>query len=114
MSDETCPWTGASGTDYIYYVFERHPDVPSRPGNFIYALKNPEGLWVPVYVGEGDLAVRGTGDPELIACVDAKGATHVHLRLNSRKQDREEEVRDLLARYLNAFAPYGCHSPQGG
>ena len=109
MTDMTSLWLGDSGAEYKFFVYERHPDVPSRPGIFIYAKKNDEDLWVPIYVGHGDLSVRGTNDSELLARIDAKGATHVHLRLNSLEIARQGEVADILKRYQNAFEPDGCH-----
>jgi hypothetical protein len=109
MTDETSLWIGESGAKYTYYVYQRHPDVPKRMGIFIYSKKNHEDLWVPLFIGHGDLSVRVATDPELIARIDAKGATHVHLRLNSLEADRQGEIADLLKRYQNAFEPDGCH-----
>ena len=110
MEVDSGPWTGASGAEYVYYVFERDVEVPARMGNYIYARKNQEGHWVPVYMGQGDLSVR-CSDPALLERIGRKQATHVHLRLNAREDDRVQELTDLLARYLNAFEPDGCHSP---
>jgi hypothetical protein len=109
MSDETSLWIGASGAEYTYYVHERHPDIPKRMGTFIYSKKNQEDLWVPVFIGEGDLSVRANADSELMTRINAKGATHVLLRINSVETDRRCEIADLLNRYQNAFEPEGCH-----
>ncbi len=109
MTDVTSLWTGESGANYKFYVYERHPDVPARMGIFIYSKKNHEDLWVPIYIGHGDMSVRCTKDLELMARIDAKGATTVHLRLNSSEVVRQGEVADLLKRYQNAFEPEGCH-----
>lgn len=109
MADDTSLWIGESEEKYHYYVFERHPDVPSRMGIFIYSKKNHEDLWVPLYIGHGDLAVRAAKDPALMAKIEEKGATHVHLRLRSMESDREAEIADLLKRYKNAYEPDGVH-----
>ena len=109
MTDETSLWVGESGAQYLYYVYERHPDVPKRMGIFIYSKKNQEDLWTPVFIGQGDLSIRSSDNPELIARIDAKGATHVLLRVNSDEADRKGEIADLLKRYQNAFEPDGCH-----
>jgi hypothetical protein len=109
MTDETSLWTGESGANYTYYVYERHPDIPKRMGVFIYSKKNDEDLWVPLFIGHGDLSVRSNTDPELMARINAKGATHVLLRVNSVEADRQGELADLLKRYQNAFEPEGCH-----
>ena len=110
MGYDDVAWIGESGTEYIYYVFPIDAEVPARSGSYIYAKRNEEGLWAPVYMGRGDLAKR-CSDPSLLDRIAAKEATHVHLRLNRRENDRIEELADLLTRYKNAFAPVGCHSP---
>jgi hypothetical protein len=114
-NQETCTWVGKSGTRYTYYVYPRHPNLnEGQDGNYIYAKKNSDGRWVPVYMGEGDLAKRATSDHHRIRCIDSKGATHVHLHLNAKKEDRRAEEQDLLANYVNALSPEGCNvSPTG-
>ena len=69
-------------------------------------------MGVPVYIGQGDLSKRATADHHRIRCIDSKGATHVHLHLNSKKDARIAEEQDLLANYLNALTPDGlqCES----
>jgi hypothetical protein len=112
---ETCTWTGASGKNYTYYIWPRHPNIDAgQMGNYIYAKKNSEGRWVPVYIGQGDLSVRSTKDHHRTECIDKKGATHIHMHLNSREPDRLSEERDLLERYTNAYAPNGCNARTGG
>jgi hypothetical protein len=114
-SDETCVWNGASGTNYTYYVWPRHPNIdPNQFGNYIYSKKNAQGLWVPIYIGQGDLSVRCTNSHHQQDCINLKGATHVHLHLNAQERDRLAEERDLLARYTNAYASEGCNVKLGG
>ncbi len=112
MTDENCTWTGASGSTYLFYIYERPPDVPSRPGNYIYARLTSENLWAPVYIGHGDLAVCGENDAALIACIDGKGATHLHLRLCPMEPERVAVLTDLLGAYKNTFPPDGCNPPE--
>jgi hypothetical protein len=114
-TQETCTWTGASGKQYLYYVFPRHPVInDGQDGNYVYAKKNLQGQWVPVYFGQGDLSKRATPDHHRIGCIDTKSATHVHLRLNATKTDRLAEEQDLLGHYTNAYAPHGCNVKLGG
>lgn len=111
MAEETCTWTGKSGTTYTFHVFERPPQVPARPGNFIYARKNSEQLWVPSFIGHGDLAHCREDDAATLACIDGQGATHVHMRLGAMEAERLAVHADLLAAYRNAFPPEGCNDP---
>jgi hypothetical protein len=114
-TQETCNWVGKSGHQYTYYVYARHPNIdPGQDGNYIYAKKNSEGRWVPVYIGEGDLSKRASTDHHRAECIDLKKATHVHLHLNARKEDRRAEEQDLLANYTNALTPHGCNVSSTG
>ena len=112
MTDEYCSWNGASGATYIFYIYQRPPNVPSRLGNYIYARLTSEKLWVPVYIGHGDLAVCSENDAALIACIDAKGATHLHMRLSLMETERLGVHGDLLSSYKNTFPPDGCNPPE--
>jgi hypothetical protein len=108
-------WTGVSGKQYVYYVYQRHPVIdPDQLGNYIYAKKNQNGAWVPIYIGQGDLSARCTKNHHQIECINAKGATHVHLRLNAVERDRRAEESDLLGHFTNAYAPGGCNVKIGG
>jgi hypothetical protein len=114
-NQETCTWIGKTGQKYLYYVYPRGPSINAgQDGNYIYAKKNAQGRWVPIYLGEGDLSKRASTDHHRAQCIDLKGATHVHLHLNPTKDSRRAEEKDLLANYTNALAPQGCNlSPTG-
>lgn len=109
-----CTWTGASGRKYIYTVYPRHPEVtPNEPGNFIYAKLDKQKRWVPIHIGQGNLTQRATVDRRRIDCIEAKGATHVHLHANFKKDDRLAEETDLLENFPQAFVPDGCSEKSG-
>lgn len=111
----TCTWTGASGKKYVYEIHLRHPRMaPNEAGNFIYTRQDEHRRWVPVYIGQGNLTQRGGMDPPRLACVEAKGATHVHLHVNSKKEDRLAEQKDLLDNFPQAYSPDGCNEGPGG
>ena len=107
---QTCTWTGASGRKYVYDVYRRHPHVtPQQAGNFVYAKMDQRKRWVPIYIGEGDLVQRSAVERARAACIDAKGATHVHLHVNFDKEDRIAEENDLLSNFPQAHIPDGCN-----
>ena len=56
-----------------------------------------------------DLTQRAAVDRHCIECVDAKGATHVHLHVNAKKEDRLAELRDLLDNFPGVRQPDGCN-----
>jgi hypothetical protein len=110
----TCNWRGGSGTWYKFYVWTLPVNFgENQSGNYIFTKKNPEGKWVPIYIGQGDLKNRSENHNKA-NCIRAKGATHIHVHLNSGEADRTSEERDLLTRYTNAYAPNGCNEQEGG
>ncbi len=110
---QTCTWTGASGRKYVYDVYRRHPKVsPHQAGNFIYAKMDKQKRWVPIYIGQGDLTQRAAVERHCVECIDAKGATHVHLHVNFDKEDRFAEEKDLLNNFPQAYIPDGCNEGQ--
>lgn len=115
MSDNaTCNWKGASGTSYTYHIYSLPPSFKDgQDGNYIFAKKNELGIWVPIYIGQGDLKSRSDSHHQE-KCIKQKGATHFHAHPNLREADRLTEEKDLLANYLIAYAPNGCNEKIGG
>lgn len=110
----TCDWTGRSGAVYKYWIYALPATFDAgQPGNYIYAKQNREGRWVPVYIGQGELADRATGHHQQ-RCIQQKGATHFHCHKTARESDRLSEEEDLLANYTNAYQPGGCNERRGG
>ncbi len=108
MIHESVVWIGKSGTQYEHFVYDLDSAVPNRLGTYVYAKQNESEIWAPVFMGHGSLSQR-CPDPELLGRIRAKGATHVHLRLNAMEQDGAAELEDMLANYPNAFVPHGCN-----
>jgi len=107
-------WVGASGREYRYFVYALpYGFKGGQDGNYIFARQEPEGKWVPVYIGQGDLGDR-VGNHHRAECIRRKGATHVHARLNASEADRREEEGDLLAAHPEAYVPAGCNEKEGG
>jgi hypothetical protein len=109
----TFDWTGASGKSYVYHIYEVEFDpTAAQDGNYIFA-KVVEKLWRPIYVGEGDLKDR-LAAARKDGCVTRKGATHVHMHLNSDEDDSKAEESDILAAHSVAYAPTGCNVKPSG
>ena len=110
----TINWVGESGKQYKFYI-KRLPVSfnENQDGNYIYARLNEDNRWIPIYIGQGDLKAR-TENHHQSGCINLKGATHIHVHLNSLKEDRLVEERDLLAHYTNAYQPNGCNEREGG
>ncbi|WP_420633638.1 hypothetical protein [Candidatus Palauibacter sp.] len=111
MSPKTCIWKGANGKAYDFYIYALPCRFdPGQVGNYIYARRNDRRLWVPIYIGEGDLAERSSlTQHHRRECIQSKGATHFHCHRNPRREHRLSEEADLLERYTNALHPRGCN-----
>ncbi|MFA5879783.1 MAG: hypothetical protein WC860_06365 [Candidatus Margulisiibacteriota bacterium] len=109
MTDhETCRWEGKSGILYKYYIWELPVNFKeNQKGNYIYTKKNFEGKWQPIYIGQGDLKERSENHHKK-NCISSKGATHLHVHLNLKEEDRINEEEDLLMNYTNAYSS-GCN-----
>ena len=116
MGDKpSCNWKGASGKVYTHYIYALpYSFNEDQDGNYIYAKTNSNNAWVPIYIGQGDLGNRIGSQHHKADCIQSKGATHVHVHLNSNEQSRLDEESDLLARFTNAYAPDGCNEKLGG
>jgi len=90
-------WPGKSGTKYRYRIYDINQTFKKSPANYIYAKKNGEGKWVPIYIGEtGDLSDRTTDAHHQEDCITRNGATHRHVHSSSsNKQTRLNEETDL-------------------
>jgi len=106
-------WTGASGEKYGYWVKKLPFSCdPEQNGNYIFA-KVVNNVWLPVYIGQGDINNRVNDRVHYKAAVN-KGATHVHVHTNPTERDRTSEEQDLLQGHPEAYAPTGCNQKQGG
>lgn len=111
---EQVNWVGGSGRVYTYvaYSLSALPDI-EQDGNYIYAKRNA-GLWIPIYVGQGDLSCRLSTEHHQWACIASKEATHAHVRINASERDRLAEEEDILSSHPMAYAPFGCNLRTGG
>ena len=113
--NSTCVWAGASGKTYTYYINQLPVSFNSdQDGNYIYSKLTATGKWAPIYIGEGDLASRISDSHHQAACIKSKGATHVHVHLNSLHTARKSEEEDLLTNYSSSYKPTGCNEKWGG
>lgn len=112
---ERCKWVGTSGLCYTYIVLRLPCKLHAgQQGNYVFAKRNAEGKWVPVYIGHGELSIACTPYNPQWECILSHGATHFHCHLNEQEQASSDEQDDLLSRYKNAYAPYGCNIAGAG
>jgi hypothetical protein len=107
---ESVNWNGASGRQYAYYIYRLPCSLSTgQNGNYIYT-KVVNNVWVPIYIGQGDLGDRTNIDNHhRSSCLKQKGATHIHAHKNENEANRTAEEQDLLAGHPEAFEPSGCN-----
>ena len=113
---EHVDWIGKSGTSYTFVVIPWPAPLKAGyvDGNYICARQTAQGEWIPVYIGEGDLASPHVQRHELFHLLHQRGVTHVHCHLNNDADARRHEAQDLLARHTAAVMPIGCNEPVEG
>lgn len=110
-----CTWTGASGREYEYDIYRLPLSVePGHAGNYVYAKRDAQHRWAPVYIGQGDLAQSASDKHPRAACIAERGATHFHCHRNADEEARAAEEQDLLGGNRDAFEPAGCNEESGG
>lgn len=89
---------GASGITYKYFVLPPPIVWPAVPVNYMFA-KRIESLWVVVYIGQSDNALRTMPRHVLWdEAVEKYGATHCLAHQGSSNEaERSMEERDLIA-----------------
>jgi len=109
MNQHACSFHGASGADYNYYVFSPNfkPD-DNRFYNYLFASLSPEGSWIPLFIGQGDLQ-QYLSDQAHVQEVALNGATHVLAHVSPHEQQRRMEALDMLASHPQAHAFSGCN-----
>lgn len=104
---EQAEWTGSSGTTYTFVVvpWPAPLDTGVVVGNYICARQSVEGEWIPVCVGEGDLAGPCVETSAYFDELRERGVTHFHCHINNDAAARRREARDLLAGHPFAVMP---------
>ena len=80
-----------------------------QPTSLVTSSTRKHKRWLPIYIGEGNLTQRAGPNPRGVECIDAKGATHIHVHVNYDREDHIAEVKDLLNNFPHAYTPDGCN-----
>jgi len=113
---EHVEWTGGSGRTYTFVVvpWPAPLDFGVVDGNYICARQTKNGEWIPVYIGEGDLAAPcAESHPNFDQLVE-RDVTHLHCHINDDPASRRREAHDLLSGHALALMPTGCNDPLDG
>ncbi len=90
-------WKGASNSRYIFQTYLHNSNWPYWGGIYMYCRRLQAG-WEVHYIGETDNfaeTIKSNHHAWLFA--HARGATHVHILLNSDSQNRKKVEFDLIS-----------------
>lgn len=88
-------WTGHSGTEYTYTIFDINTFFLPYEGNYIFAREDGD-YWYALYIGQTSNLQDRISDHEKWPCVSHHGATHIHVHFNTNRLLRQREETDLL------------------
>lgn len=84
-------WDGITGKKYRYHIYPIAESHNAVPANYLFAKKNADGQYSPIYVGEtGDISERFDSHHKM-PCIKQRGATH----LCTHKSSEDATVRRL-------------------
>ena len=91
-----CTWTGASGKQYQYSIYEKGTTFKAIPGNYVFAKRIDANRWQAIYVGQTSNLSERFDDHHKKPCIDRHGATHIHVHRNDDDQARLDEEREII------------------
>jgi len=93
-------WPGASRNQYKYWIAEMGSSFKEEAGNYIFAKRNAQGQWVPVYIGQAENLHERLSNHNKEDCALKNGATHIHTHTNAAGEAaRLAEEKDLLLNF---------------
>lgn len=97
---DTCKWTGASGTEYIYGIYPiKGTTWNDIPGNYIFARESKPHNWEAIYIGQTTSFKDRIPDHDELPHIQRNKGTHVHIRIHYDSEARLAEEKDLLANH---------------
>lgn len=95
----TITWTGQSGKEYKYWIYDIGTTFTKAPGNYIFARKTETGTFSPIYMGQTEDLSERFDNHHKMPCIKKNGATHIHIHRNDNEKDRLAEESDLIAKW---------------
>ena len=100
MTERTINWSGKSGKEYKYWIYEIGTTFDEVPANYIFAKETTQGNFSPIYIGQtSDLSERFDNHHKM-PCIRREGATHICAHKSSANETtRKVEEADLIQRW---------------
>ena len=88
-------WTGKSGKNFRYWIYDYSKHFPGKPGNFIICKLIGTG-WRPIFIGHTDDLSKYLDTIHDMPCIERNFATHVHAHFNPDGEiARLNEAKDI-------------------
>ncbi len=96
-------WSGLSGKDYKYLIYDLDEDRDAVPANYIF-IKGTQGSYTPVFIGQTkDISEPFQNHPKWTDIISA-GATSICIHKSSpNDRVRKAEESDLINNYKPAL-----------
>ena len=92
-------WTGDTGKNYRYWVYDYPKNFPDKPGNFIICKIIGTG-WRPVFIGYAEDLSKYVDTIHDLPCIERCFATHVHAHFNPDGENKRlDEAKDILGKW---------------
>jgi hypothetical protein len=100
MAEPDIRWSGRSGRNYGYWIYPIDAKFRKIAGNSVFAKKDANGKWIPIYVGQTRNFDAGLADRDGENLAKMSGATHVHVHFSSPDEPRRiKEVKDIVEQW---------------
>jgi hypothetical protein len=76
MAERTILWSGASGKQYKYWIYDMNTSFKDEPGNYIYAKESSPGRWSPIYIGETESLEDRLSNHPKFPCIRTRWYSH--------------------------------------
>lgn len=93
-------WTGQSGREYKYWVFDIGTKFKAAAANYIFARQTEPNTFNPIYVGQtSDISERFDSHHKM-PCIQGASATHICTHTSSdNEHERLAEESDLVNKW---------------
>ncbi len=102
MTTRTINWTGKSGKNYSYNIYQIGTEFNEVPANYVFMQETKPGYFKPIYFGITNNLANRFDNHEKMPCIKKNQATHIGVHQNKNESDRKSQESDLLANYNTA------------
>ena len=97
---QTILWTGLSGKDYKYWIYDLNTELEQMPANYVFVKETQGGSYLPIFIGQTKNISEPFQNHPKWTDIIANGATQICVRKSSpNERVRKVEESDLINKY---------------